>query len=344
MSIKPFGVDQHGKPVHLIDIKNSRGIQVTLCSFGARLVGILCPDRAGRLADVCLGFDTLTDYQTRSGYLGATVGRWANRIGGASFVFEGKEYPLFANNGANTLHGGKEGFDKKTWDYEVLGDDQVRFTYVSPHMEEGFPGQLETWVTYILSEDGSLSIKYRAVSDRDTVVNLTNHAYFNLAGAGSVHDHLLKVYADAVTAATTDLIPTGEFLEVAGSPYDLRELKRIGDCLDMAGTNAMFDAAKGFDINYVLRQDGYTKAAILKHPASGRVMQVFTDQPGIQVYSGQGLKGSAKNGGSYGPYSGIALETQHFPDSVHQAHFPSTELRAGQVFESETVYQFSVEE
>lgn len=343
MDIQPFGTDQHGKAVHLITITNNKGMAVTLCSFGARLTGILCPDASGKLADVCLGFDSLEDYQTRSGYLGATIGRWANRIGGASFSLGGRDYPLYANNGANTLHGGQEGFDKKTWDVEVLGENQVRFSYQSPHMEEGFPGKLDIQVTYTLTDDGSLSIRYRAVCDQDTVINLTNHAYFNLAGEGSIHDHLLQVHADSVTAATEDLIPTGDFLHVEGTPYDLRAPRRIGDCLGMAGVNAMFDAASGFDINYVLEADGYAPAALLKHPASGRVMKVFTDQPGIQVYSGQGLKGSAKNGGSYGPYSGIALETQHFPDSVHHAHFPSTELRAGQVFESETVYQFTVE-
>ncbi len=343
MDIQPFGTDQYGKAVQLITISNNKGMTATLCSFGARLTSILCPDASGKLADVCLGFDSLEDYQTRSGYLGATIGRWANRIGGASFSLGGREYPLHANNGANTLHGGQEGFDKKTWDVEVLGENQVRFSYRSPHMEEGFPGKLDTQVTYTLTDDGSLSIRYRAVCDQDTVINLTNHAYFNLAGEGSIHDHLLEVHADSVTAATEDLIPTGDFLHVDGTPYDLRSPKRIGDCLDMAGVNAMFDAASGFDINYVLANDGYAQAALLKHPESGRVMRVYTDQPGIQVYSGQGLTGSAKNSGTYLPYSGIALETQHFPDSVHHAHFPSTELRAGQVFESETVYQFTVE-
>ena len=339
-----LGKDDQGREAVLIHLQNNKGLRVTLTNFGARLVSILVPDREGRAVDVCLGYDSLRDYQTKPGYLGATIGRWGNRIGGASFTLGGKEYPLHANNGANTLHGGKEGFDKKTWDYDILGENQVRFSYVSPHMEEGFPGTLDTQVTYTLGDDGSLSIRYRAVCDQDTVINLTNHAYFNLAGEGTIHDHLLKVHGDSVTATTEDLIPTGEFLAVEGTPYDLMEPRRIGDCLKMAGANAMFDAAGGFDINYVLLKDEYAKAAILKHPASGRVMRVYTDQPGIQVYSGQGLKGSAKNGGTYGPFSGIALETQHFPDSVHHDHFPSTELRAGQVFESETVYQFTVEE
>lgn len=339
-----FGVDQNGMEVVLLTMQNQKGMAVTVCSFGARLVSILCPDREGKLADVCLGFDQLSDYQTRSGYLGATVGRWANRIGGASFTLNGKDYALYANDGANTLHGGYEGFDKKTWGYETVGEQQVIFSYISPDGEEGFPGTLSTKVTYTLGDEGDLSIRYDAVSDADTVINLTNHAYFNLAGSGTIHDHLLQVQADSVTEATEDLIPTGRLLPVEGTPYDVRAFKRVGDCLAMKDINAMFDSADGFDINYVLNPVGNGAAATLKHPASGRVMRVYTDQPGIQVYSGQGLSGSAKNGGTYVPYSGIALETQHFPDSVHHSHFPSTELGANQPFYSETVYQFTVEE
>ena len=339
-----FGVDRYGREVALFTLRNKTDMAVTLCSFGARLVGILCPDREGNLADVCLGFDTLADYQTRSGYLGATVGRWANRISGASFTLSGKDYKLFANNGPNTLHGGKEGLDQKTWDYEVKGDRQAVFSYISPDGEEGFPGTLHTKVTYTLGDEGNLSICYDAVSDASTAINLTNHAYFNLAGGGTVHDHLLQVQADSVTEATEDLIPTGAFLKVEDTPYDLLTFKRIGDCLAMKNVNTMFDSAHGFDINYVLNRIGNDAAATLKDPASGRVMRVYTDQPGIQVYSGQGLGGSAKNGGTYAPYSGIALETQHFPDSVHHSHFPSTELRANQPFYSETIYQFTVEE
>ena len=343
MIITPFGTSAQGEQALLLTIKNSAGMAVILSNFGARLVGILAPDREGKLADVCLGFDTLKDYQTRSGYLGATIGRWGNRIAGASFALNGKTYPLYANNGKNTLHGGKDGFDQKIWDHEQSGDSQVAFAYVSPDMEEGFPGTLTTKVTFTLGEDGKLSIAYEASSDKDTVVNLTNHAYFNLAGQGTVRDHLLQVHAEAVTATTEDLIPTGELMKVDGTPYDLRAPKKLGGQLDMLGVSPMFDSAQGYDINYVLNDEGMREAAVLSHPQSGRVMRVWTDQPGIQVYSGQGLSGAAKGGAVYQPYSGIALETQHHPDSVHHTHFPSTLLKAGDVFRSETIYGFSVE-
>ncbi len=343
MNHQVLGVDADGREAVLITIKNKNKLSVTLSNFGARLIAILAPDRNGQVKDVCLGFDTLKDYETRSGYLGATIGRWGNRIGGAAFELNGKTYELYANNGINTLHGGKTGFDKKFWDYEMLGEDSVRFSYTSPDMEEGFPGTLQTTVTYLVSDDGSLNIDYHAVSDKDTVVNLTNHVYFNLAGEGTVHEHLLKVHSDKVTATTEDLIPDGTFLDVSGTPYDLREAKKIGAQLALTGQNAMFDSAEGYDINYVLNGTGMKEAAVLSHPASGRVLTVFTDQPGIQVYSGQGLKGSAKNGGTYGPYSGIALETQHFPDSVHHPHFPSTVLKAGEEFKSRTTYRITAE-
>lgn len=343
MDIRHFGIDETGREAVLVTLKNQQGMTVTLTNFGARLVSIICPDKEGKLADVCLGFDTLTDYQTRSGYLGATIGRWANRIAGASFELDGKVYSLYANNGANTLHGGKEGFDKKFWEYHTNEQNQVIFRYTSPDGEEGFPGTVQTSVTFTLGEDGSLSISYAAQTDRDTVINLTNHAYFNLAGSGTVHDHLLKVNAESVAQAAEDLIPDGKLLPVEGTPFDLRNPARIGDRLSMQGVNAMFDSAKGYDIDFVLSGSGFQEAAVLKDPMSGRVMRVMTDQPGIQVYSGQGLNGPAKNGVVYGPFSGIALETQHHPDSVHHAHFPSTVLLSGQVFRSKTVYHFTAE-
>lgn len=340
MNVEHFGTDSQGREAVLITLSNGRGLSATLTNFGARLVKILCPDRNGELADVCLGFDSLGDYQTRSGYLGATVGRWANRIAGAGFELNGKTYRLYPNNGKNTLHGGKEGFDKKFWDYELQGESRVIFRTVSPDGEEGFPGRLEVKVTFELREDGGLEILYEAASDQDTVVNLTNHAYFNLAGAGTIHDHLLQVDGGRVLSATPDLIPTGEFLPVEGTPYDLRSPRRVGDCLKMHGINGMFDSAKGFDIDYILDGTGMRGAAVLSDPGSGRVMRVVTDQPGIQVYSGQGLSGSAKNGGTYQPYSGIALETQHHPDSVHHPHLPTTVLKAGETFRSRTAYIF----
>jgi aldose 1-epimerase len=343
MDRKHFGIDETGREAVLITLNNQLGMKVTLTNFGARLVSIICPDKKGETADVCLGFDTLKEYQTRPGYLGATIGRWANRIAGASFKLNGKEYSLFANDGANTLHGGREGFDKKVWEYSADGENQVIFRYTSPDGEEGFPGTLQTSVTFTLGEDGSLTITYEAQSDQDTVINLTNHAYFNLAGSGTVHGHLLQVNAAAVAQTGEDLIPDGNLLPVAGTPFDLLIPSRIGDRLSMKGVSAMFDSAKGYDVDYVLSGSGFHEAAVLKEPSSGRVMRVLTDQPGIQVYSGQGLNGPAKNGAVYGPYSGIALETQHHPDSVHHTIFPSTKLLAGQVFRSKTAYIFKAE-
>ncbi|MGI6726263.1 MAG: aldose epimerase family protein [Christensenellales bacterium] len=339
-----LGIDASGREARLLTLKNASGMMVTLTNFGARLVSIVTPDRDGNKADVCLGFDTLADYETRSGYLGATIGRWGNRIANASFELNGKTYALYANDGKNTLHGGQRGFDKKFWDYSKQGTQSLAFHYTSPDGEEGFPGNLNVNVCFTLEDDGSLAISYEATSDRDTVVNLTNHAYFNLAGEGTIHDHLLQVNADTLTAANAELIPTGEIMPVAGTPFDLRTAKRLGDQLARRGENPMFDSAQGYDINYVLRGEGFREAATLSHPASGRVMQVLTDQPGIQVYSGQGLGGPAKGGRMYQPYSGIALETQHHPDSVHHAHFPSTVLKKGETFRSRTVYQFSAKQ
>lgn len=343
MNHQVLGHSATGEEAVLLTIKNKQRLQVTLSNFGARLVSILCPDKEGNLADVCLGFDTLADYETCSGYLGATIGRYGNRIGGATFALDGVSYPLYANDGENTLHGGQSGFDQKFWDYEVLSENSVRFSYTSKDMEEGFPGTLETKVIFTVLDDGSLVIDYHAKSDKDTVINLTNHAYFNLAGEGTIHDHLLSIQADLVTSADENLIPDGSFLAVKSTPYDLLSPKRLGDVLAQTGQNPMFDAASGFDINYVLLGLGLKEAAKLSHPQSGRVMSVWTDQPGIQVYSGQGLSGPAKNGAQYGAYSGIALETQHFPDSVHQSHFPSTVLKKGEEWTSRTVYRFTVE-
>lgn len=338
--IRHFGQDDSGREAVLIMLRNRAGMCVTFSNFGARLISIYCPDMNGISADVCLGFDTLNDYQTRSGYLGATIGRFANRIGGSSFELNGKTYSLYPNNGKNTLHGGKEGFDKKFWNFEAKGESELVFRCESADGEEGYPGKMQVKVTFTLQEDNALRIDYEAVSDRDTVLNLTNHAYFNLAGKGTVLGHHLQVHGDFVLEAREDLIPTGEFLSVSGTPYDLRGGKPVGDCLAMKGQNAMFDSARGFDIDYILSGVGLREAAVLWEPLSGRLMRVITDQPGIQVYSGQGLSGAAKNGAVFEPYSGIALETQHHPDSVHHPHLPTTTLRAGDIFRSSTIYAF----
>ncbi|NLW20612.1 MAG: galactose mutarotase [Clostridiales bacterium] len=338
-----LGKDDQDREAVLIHLQNNKGLRVTLTNFGARLVSILVPDREGQTVDVCLGYDSLRDYQTKPGYLGATIGRWGNRIAGASFTLNGQVYTLYANDGGNTLHGGREGFDQKFWTYDMEGEQAVTFSYTSPHGEEGFPGELHTQVRFEVFDDGRLSITYRADTDRDTVVNLTNHAYFNLAGGGTIHEHLLQVQANSVAEVREDLIPTGNLVPVSGTPYDLRQPTRLGERLAMRGQNAMFDSAQGFDIDYVLLGEGFRQVAVLSDPASGRVMRVMTDQPGLQVYSGQGLQGPAKGGVVYQPYSGIALETQHHPDSPNHPNFPSTLLRAGLTYNSTTVYQFLAE-
>lgn len=342
MEFSSFGKTGDGREAHLVTLRNKTGMEAVFTTFGARLVSFLCPDREGKLADVCLGFNTLKEYETRKGFLGATIGRFGNRIGGAAFSLNGKAYQLFANDGANTLHGGQAGFDRKIWGCIQESASRAVFTYTSPDGEEGFPGTLDVKVAFTLMDDGSLVIDYRAVCDSDTALNLTNHAYFNLAGEGTIHNHTLQVLADTVTATTEDLIPTGDFLPVAGTPYDLREPRLLGEALAQKG-NAMFDSALGFDINYVLRGKGFREVAVLAHPGSGRVLRVLTDQPGLQVYSGQGNEGEYKVPSLSGSYIGIALETQHFPDSVNQPRFPSTVLKAGEEYKTCTVYRFSAE-
>ncbi|HSK68175.1 MAG TPA: aldose epimerase family protein [Candidatus Limnocylindria bacterium] len=342
METTVFGRDAQGREAVLITLTNSNGLSAVVTNYGARLVSLYAPDRLGDMADVCLGYPALEDYMTRSGYLGATVGRYANRIGGSAFELNGKTYSLYANNGANSLHGGKEGFDGKFWAWDVKDGWIATFNYTSPDGEEGYPGRLDVRVTYSFSDDDGLHIEYHAVSDADTVVNLTNHSYFNLAGRGTIHDQLLTVQADYYLETGADLIPTGNAVHVEGTPYDLRWPARIGDRLERIGENAQFDSAGGFDVDYILRDGGMGEAAVLLDPQSGRRMRVLTDQPGLQVYSGQGLKGPSRSGPAYGPFSGIALETQHHPDSVHLPDMPSVVLKKGEVYLSETIYAFDV--
>lgn len=344
---QPFGVDLIGRQMTLYTMTNRAGASVSVLDFGAHLVSIRVPDRAGKLADVCLGFETLEEYDKKPGHLGATVGRFANRIGGAKFTLNGKTYPLFANDGPNTLHGGREGFGKKWWKGQTLeadGEDAVIFTYVAHDMEEGFPGKMHVQVTYAWDDDCRLSIRYMAQSDQDTVVNLTNHAYFNLAGEGTMLSHTLKVNASFVTDVDDGLIPTGDMLDVTGTPLDLRGGPVIGERIERKAEHRLLAGADGYDCNFVLDGgEGLKEAGVLKDAKSGRVMTVLTTEPGMQVYSGQGLHVSGRGGAYYGAYAGVALETQHFPDSPNKPAFPTTTLRAGDTFESTTVYAFSVE-
>ncbi len=347
IAIKPFGKLADGSQVDWITLTNAQGASASFISYGAHLTSLKVPDREGRLLDVTLGMDSLEEYvATGKGQMGGSIGRYGNRIAGASFELNGKTYPLFANNGQACLHGGKEGFDKKLWACETHsqpGRDSVTFSRVSPHLEEGFPGELTVKVTYTWDDDNQLRMDYHAVSDQDTVINLTNHAYFNLGEDKDVKAQTLQISGDRVIAVTDDLIPTGQMMPVDGTPFDLRQPVLLGQAFARQD-EPMFLAAKGYDIGYVLPGSGLREVARMHDPKSGRLMRVLTDQPGVQCYSGQGFDCQGRGGVHYGPYAGLALETQHHPDSVHHPHFGDTTLKAGESYQTSTIYAFSVTE
>ncbi len=349
---EPFGETADGTPVEVYTITNNSGLTAKVMTRGATLVQLHVPDREGNTADVTLGFDDVAGYESADNqYFGCTTGRVCNRIAGGKFTLNGQEYTLALNDGANTLHGGAtRSLDKVVWEAEPYENERgtgVRFHYRSPDGEEGFPGNLDITVSYSVRHDrNSLRISYRATTDAATPVNITNHAYFNLAGEGSetVLDHVLQLNCDQYTE-TADLIPTGELADVAGTPLDFREPTAIGDRVDLLTETANL----GYDHNFVISEDaeetrGLRPAAQLVEPRSGRVLTVLTDQPGIQFYCGNFLKGQVgKNGHTYAHRSAICLETQHFPDSVNQPSFPSITLEPGEEYEHVCVYQFTNE-
>ncbi|MDN0194464.1 aldose epimerase family protein [Streptomyces sp. S.PNR 29] len=317
-----FGTLPDGTPVHRWTLERA-GVRVRILSYGGIVQSAEVPDRDGRTANVVLGFADLDGYLAHpEPYVGALVGRYANRIAGGRFPLDGRTYALAQNNGPNALHGGERGFDKRVWDMTGAGHG-VRLTRVSPHGEEGFPGTLEVSATYTLDETGALRIAYEAVTDAPTVVNLTHHGYFNLGGSGNAGGHELRLAASRYTPVDADLIPTGALEDVTGSRFDFREARKVGS---------------GYDHNFVLDK-GLTQVPVevaeLYDPASGRALTVATTEPGLQLYTADHL------GEPFAPGDGIALETQHFPDSPNRPEFPSTVLRPGTVFRSETVYGFS---
>jgi aldose 1-epimerase len=340
-----FGHLPDGAAVDIYTLTNARGIEARIMSYGATLVSLRLPDRNGAFEDVSLGFDDLAGYLGTNPYFGAVVGRYANRIAKGRFTLDGKTYVLAQNNNGNSLHGGLRGFDKVVWKGEIVHEHRtvgVRFTYLSKDMEEGYPGNLAAAVVYTLSDADELTISYEAETDKATPVNLTNHAYWNLGGQGKgdILGHELEIEADEYTAveSAANLIPTGELLDVRGTPLDFTTPHTIGERIARV--------EGGYDHNFVLRSGGKKMALAARayEPASGRILEIYTDQPGIQFYSGNFLDGTVKGKGgvAYGKHFGFCLETQHFPDSPNHPNFPATILRPGQKYATVTVHKFSV--
>ena len=346
VSVSEFGHLASGEAVLRYTITNPSGASVSLLNYGATWQTMFVPNRKGELVDVVLGYDTIEEYLKNHMFLGATVGRVANRIKGARFSLNGVEYKLAANNGTACLHGGNVGFDKKIWDAQIDGD-AVFFSLTSPDGDEGFPGTLSAVVIYALSEDNALSIQYLLNSDQDTIQNMTNHAYFNLAGQGSgtIFDQLLQIDADRCTPIDQYVTPTGEIVPVRGTPLDFTRAKPLGR--DIKAKGQQIDVIGGFDHNFVLnrRRGGVERIATAVDPIGGVAMDVYTDQPGVQLFTPPDLTYmSGKGGIHYGLYPAYCLETQHFASATDYPHFPSIVLHAGEVFSSETIYHFRVEQ
>lgn len=344
----PFGNTVDGTAVALYTLKNAQGTEVKIINYGGIVVSLNVPDRNGQFSDVVLGCDSMENYEKYSRYFGALIGRYANRIAKGKFSLNGKEYTLATNNGENHLHGGLRGFDKVVWTGRSFVDESASYlelTYSSRDGEEGYPGNLDVRVIYSLTVRDELKIKYSATTDQDTIVNLTNHSYFNLAeaGSGDILGHQLMLDADRFTPIDSGAIPTGELREVAGTPFDFTRPTAIGERIESDDEQLKF--GHGYDHNFVLNKlnNELSHAATVYEPTRGRVMDVYTTEPGIQFYSGNYLDGTAKgkNGRTYQRRSAFCLETQHFPDSPNKPQFPSTVLKPGQRYLQTTIYKFS---
>jgi len=358
VSREPFGSTQCGQDVFKFKLTNEQGVCVELINYGAAIVSLCVPDKNGTLDDVVLGFDDMDGYlgtRGRNPYFGALVGRVANRIAKGKFTLDGVEYALAINNGVNHLHGGVNSFSRVVWDWHCSADGRVTFTYYSPHMDEGYPGQCMAHVTYTLGAENELMIDFKAMSSRPTPVNLCNHAYFNLAGHSSgcdaLYDHVVQLNADFYTPVDAGLIPTGEIQSVDQTPFDLRSPTRLADVLHRV-------EGGGFDHNFVVNRsrrpphdttliaDHLSHIGKFHHPKSGRVLEVYSDQPGFQFYTGNFLPSDGslvgKTGQQYSKHGGFCVETQNYPDAVNQPKFPNPVLRPGEIYQRTAVYKFSV--
>ncbi|MCR4707428.1 MAG: galactose mutarotase [Clostridiales bacterium] len=338
--MRPFGTTKDGRLVTAFIMENDSGMRAEILDYGCTIRSLMVPDSAGRLVDVVLGYNTLAEYEENGGYLGAVVGRVGNRIGGGCFTLGGKEYTLAVNDRGNHLHGGLCGFDKKVWQGKRNGDELV-MSLCSPDGEEGYPGTLCATVRYRLDENNTLRITYDAVSDRDTLVNLTNHAYFNLAGGGTILGHELQVFADRFLEADENCLPTGRLMPVGDTPFDFREGKEIGQ--DISVACEQLRRGNGYDHNFCLSDKGdWKRAAVLFCRETAIRMTCMTTQPGVQVYSANGLSDRDGKNGRMGVRQGLCLETQVWPDAIHHADFPSSVLPAGEELHTQTAYQFSI--
>ena len=342
-----FGSLPCGAQVDQYTLTNKGGASVSILNYGGIVTKILVPDKDGKLGDVALGYDTIDGYVENPGHLGALIGRVGNRINRGKCVLNGAALELAANANGHHLHGGTVGFGKKIWDAtpaEGAGEDSLILTYTSADGEENYPGELKVKVTYTWTDLCELKIHYEAVSDKDTLCNLTNHSYFNLEGEGSgpVDDHIMQIHADAVTAADKDLIPTGELLPVMGTPFDLRTGLPIGEGLKFIETDEQMKFGGGYDHNFVPNGTGMRKIAVVTAPVSGRAMDVYSDKVGVQFYTANMLKTKlpGKSGKPYGPRGGFCLETQYHPDSINHPNFPDSVLRAGAKYDFTTIYAF----
>ncbi|RRB11914.1 galactose mutarotase [Larkinella knui] len=343
-----FQKDVEGKKTDLFVLTNAKGMKVAITNYGGRIVSLLVPDKTGKMLDVTLGHSSIDDYLATESFFGTLVGRYGNRIAKGQFTLDGKTYKLPVNNGPNSLHGGKKGFNARVWDATPVGNNVLKLQYVSQDGEEGYPGTLTANVTYTLTDDNAIKIDYQATTDKNTVVNLTNHSYFNLngEGSGSVADHRVQIRADRYTPVDATLIPTGELAPVDGTPFDLRKPVAIGERQD--ADHIQIKNGGGFDHNFVLNGGQTTEPRVIAtvtSPQTGITMDVLTTEPGVQFYGGNFLNGKVmgKSGKAYEKRSAFCLETQHFPDSPNQPNFPSTVLKPGETYKTTTEYRFSVQ-